>query len=220
MHESGAQIMVTVDMGVMIMHMGQIANNYLAIKRGSAGDQIIQWAGGVNAIDSTGPQTLSISLPPSVVPPGVPITPTANPATVQLALYMQGSCRPETPALYAMDTVTTNGAVSGPDGGTEMCNAQTVTLASQCGVNPVPVVPTGTSTITFQSIFNARLADGGDPGSLSAVQRNIQATFDVLLADPRDECPGGLGPAPPCRGHITGSFQFYFERGKPAQAFP
>lgn len=39
---------------VMIMHMGQIANNYLAIKRGSAGDQIIQWAGGVNAIDSTG----------------------------------------------------------------------------------------------------------------------------------------------------------------------
>jgi len=173
-----------------------------------------------NAIDSTGPQTLSISLPPSVVPPGVPITPTANPATVQLALYMQGSCRPETPALYAMDTVTTNGAVSGPDGGAEMCNAQTVTLASQCGVNPVPVVPTGTSTITFQSIFNARLADGGDPGSLSAVQRNIQATFDVLLADPRDECPGGLGPAPPCRGHITGSFQFYFERGKPAQAFP
>jgi iron complex transport system substrate-binding protein len=39
---------------VMIMHMGQIANSYLAIKRGSAGDQIIQWAGGVNAIDSTG----------------------------------------------------------------------------------------------------------------------------------------------------------------------
>ena len=39
---------------VMIMHMGQIANSYLAIKRGSAGDQIIQWAGGVNAIDSIG----------------------------------------------------------------------------------------------------------------------------------------------------------------------
>lgn len=39
---------------VMIMHMGQIANNYLAIKRGSAGDQIVQWAGGVNAIDSVG----------------------------------------------------------------------------------------------------------------------------------------------------------------------
>src|SRR6185503_663193 len=39
---------------VMIMHMGQIANNYLAIKRGSPGDQIIRWAGGVNAIDSVG----------------------------------------------------------------------------------------------------------------------------------------------------------------------
>lgn len=39
---------------VMIMHMGQIANSYLAIKRGSPGDQIVQWAGGVNAIDSVG----------------------------------------------------------------------------------------------------------------------------------------------------------------------
>lgn len=39
---------------VMIMHMGQIANNYLAIKRGTPGDQIVRWAGGVNAIDSLG----------------------------------------------------------------------------------------------------------------------------------------------------------------------
>jgi iron complex transport system substrate-binding protein len=39
---------------VMIMHMGQIANNYLAIKRGSPGNQIVEWAGGVNAIDSVG----------------------------------------------------------------------------------------------------------------------------------------------------------------------
>ena len=174
-----------------------------------------------SAIDNGGgAQTLSISLPPSVVPPGVPITPTANPATAQFALYMQGTCRPETPGLYAMDTVTTNGATASGDAGASLCTADTVTIANQCGVNPVPVVPTGTSTITFQSIFDARLANGGDPGSLSAKQRNIQATFDVLLADPRDECSGGLGPPPPCRGHLTGSFQFYFERGKPAQAFP
>ena len=173
-----------------------------------------------NAIQASGPQTLSISLPPSVVPPGVPVTPTANPATVQFALYMQGSCRPETPALYAMDTVTTNGATAAPDAGVSLCDANTVAIANQCGVNPVPVVPTGTSTITFQHLFDASLAEGGDPGSLSADQRNIQATFDVLLADPRDECSGGLGPPPPCRGHLTGSFQFYFERGKPAQAFP
>src|SRR5581483_412549 len=39
---------------VLIMHMGQIANNYLALKRGSPGDQIVRWAGGVNAIDSVG----------------------------------------------------------------------------------------------------------------------------------------------------------------------
>jgi iron complex transport system substrate-binding protein len=39
---------------VLIMHMGQIANNYLALKRGSAGDQVIRWAGGENAVDSVG----------------------------------------------------------------------------------------------------------------------------------------------------------------------
>jgi hypothetical protein len=173
-----------------------------------------------SACKTSGPQTLSVSLPPAVVPPGVPITPTANPATVQFALYMQGSCRPETPGLYAMDTVTTNGATASPDASVSLCNADTVNMANQCGVTPVPVTPTGTSTITFQHLFDASLAEGGDPGSLSADQRNIQATFDVLLADPRDECSGGLGPPPPCRGHLTGSFQFYFERGKPAQAFP
>ena len=47
---------------------------------------------------------------------------------------------------------------------------------------PSPVVPTGTSTITFQALFDASLANGGDPGSLSATQRNIQATFDVLIS--------------------------------------
>jgi hypothetical protein len=171
-----------------------------------------------NAITASGPQTLSVSLPPAVVPPGVPITPTVNPAWVQFALYMQGSCRPETPGLYAMDTVTTNGS-SGVDGGADVCSAATAASAAQCGPNP-PTVPTGTSTITFQHLFDASLADGGDPGSLSADQRDIQVTFDVLLADPRDECSGGLGPPPPCRGHLTGAFQFYFERGKPAQPFP
>lgn len=39
---------------VLLMHFGQIANNYLAIKRGSTGDRVLTWAGGVNAIDSTG----------------------------------------------------------------------------------------------------------------------------------------------------------------------
>jgi iron complex transport system substrate-binding protein len=39
---------------VMVMHMGQIANNYLALKRGTTADQMIRWAGGVNAVDSVG----------------------------------------------------------------------------------------------------------------------------------------------------------------------
>ena len=39
---------------VLIMHMGQVVNNYLALKRGSAGDQVVRWAGGVNAVDSVG----------------------------------------------------------------------------------------------------------------------------------------------------------------------
>ncbi len=39
---------------VMVMHMGQVANNYLALKRGTPADQLIRWAGGVNAVDSVG----------------------------------------------------------------------------------------------------------------------------------------------------------------------
>ena len=39
---------------VLVMHFGQIANDYLAVKRGTAADQIIRWAGGENAIDSVG----------------------------------------------------------------------------------------------------------------------------------------------------------------------
>lgn len=39
---------------VMVMHMGQIVNNYLALKRGTPADQMIRWAGGVNAVDSVG----------------------------------------------------------------------------------------------------------------------------------------------------------------------
>jgi len=39
---------------VLVMHFGQIANDYLAIRRGTPADQIIRWAGGENAIDSAG----------------------------------------------------------------------------------------------------------------------------------------------------------------------
>ena len=39
---------------VLVMHFGQLNNSYLALKRGSAADRIITWAGGVNAVDSVG----------------------------------------------------------------------------------------------------------------------------------------------------------------------
>ena len=39
---------------VLIMHFGQIFNDYLALKRGSVGDQMLRWAGAENAIDSVG----------------------------------------------------------------------------------------------------------------------------------------------------------------------
>jgi iron complex transport system substrate-binding protein len=37
---------------VLIMHMGQIANNYLGVGAGGPADQMLKWAGAVNAIDS------------------------------------------------------------------------------------------------------------------------------------------------------------------------
>jgi iron complex transport system substrate-binding protein len=39
---------------VLIIHFGQIANNYLAIKRGGPADDMLHWAGADNAIDSVG----------------------------------------------------------------------------------------------------------------------------------------------------------------------
>jgi iron complex transport system substrate-binding protein len=42
---------------VLVMHFGQLNNNYLAVSRGSPADEMIRLAGGVNAIDSVGHMT-------------------------------------------------------------------------------------------------------------------------------------------------------------------
>jgi iron complex transport system substrate-binding protein len=42
---------------VLLMHFGQVINNYLAVNRGSPADRMIQYAGGINAIDSVGGMT-------------------------------------------------------------------------------------------------------------------------------------------------------------------
>ena len=39
---------------VLVMHLGQIANDYLALERGTVADRLIRWTGGANAIDSVG----------------------------------------------------------------------------------------------------------------------------------------------------------------------
>jgi iron complex transport system substrate-binding protein len=42
---------------VLVMHFGQIANNYLGVGAGGPADQMLHWAGGANAIDSTASMT-------------------------------------------------------------------------------------------------------------------------------------------------------------------
>jgi hypothetical protein len=87
--------------------------------------------------------------------------------------------------------------------------------ASDGGDAGAATVPTvGHSSITFTSLYD------GDPNAVSAPERLNQGTFTAYLADPRETCPGGVGPPPPCRGFLQGSFSFYFERGRPAQPFP
>ncbi len=150
-------------------------------------------------------QALPVALSPGVTAPGVPVEAVSDPALVHVALYLQRSCRVETPALYATRAVTLNadGSCGGPESAPANCSGS-------AGSSP----PVAASTITFTNLFS------GDPEESEADRRLTDATFDVYLADPREACPGGLGPPPRCRGHLTGSFRFYFQRGKPAQPFP
>lgn len=189
-------------------------------------------------------QPLSVSLPPEVTPPGVPVQPKSDPATVHFTLYLQHTCRVQDVALYAVDGVqldpdgscapigatptlqcsTGAGGASSADGGSSATDAgldgavaggdADTQDGAPSGTGTTGLGPVGHSTITFNRIFD------GDPDESNAAERFTDATFDVYLADPREICPGGLGPPPPCRGHLKGSFQFYFQRGRPAQPFP
>jgi hypothetical protein len=177
---------------------------------------------------------LSVSLPPAVVPPGVPVTPTANPSPVHFTLYLQRTCHSQNVALYAMDQVELNpdgtcdaydaGAARpacstiqplAADGGApDASDASSISDAAIGDAAPPQSLPKGRSSITFTSLFD------GDPDEATAAKRLNAGTFHVYLADPRDICPGGLGPPPRCRGELTGRFSFYFQRGRPAQPFP
>ena len=50
---------------------------------------------------------LEVGLPPEVTPPGVPITPSASPPKVSMALYLHNTCFQTNSALYAVGGVIT-----------------------------------------------------------------------------------------------------------------
>ena len=156
-------------------------------------------------------EPIPVDLPPEVTPPGTPIEAQADPALVNMALYLQRSCRTQNVTLHVVDEVTipTDGtctapAVRGADP-TQGCAADKEAPAG---------VGSGKSVITFTSVSNGKLDEE------TAAERLNAGCFDVYLADPREASPGGLGPPPPCRGHLRGSFSFFFERGRPSQPFP
>lgn len=156
-------------------------------------------------------EPLDASLPPEVTPPGMPVKPDPNPAPVTLTLYLQRSCRTQNVTLHAVREVTL------PTDGT--CDAPAVAGADpMTGCDPHRESPAGVgsgkSTLAFTHVANGRLDE------TTAAERRIAGCFDVYLADPRELAPGGLGPPPRCRGHIKGTFDFFFERGRPSQAFP
>jgi hypothetical protein len=190
---------------------------------------------------------LVVSLPPNIVPPGVPITPVPNPRIVHAMLYLNRTCRTQNDPIYALDAVTVNadGSCDRPDGGEPPlpCGAPATAVDGGGGAQGGADAGTGArsdagmsatappgqvrqSTIVFQSLFD------GAPDESSAAKRYTNVPdcaslpagapcgFDLYFANPREVCPGGGGPPPRCRGHLTGWFNFYFQRGKPAQPFP
>jgi hypothetical protein len=172
-------------------------------------------------------QTLIVGLPPSVLPAGVPVTAVASPRVVSAALYLDNTCRTQNDALYAMDAVSgvdPDGECRAPEGGDPplQCPAPASATSADAGVvvyadaGSAGAIPgnIGTSTITFTHLFD------GNPDESDSSQRLSEGTFDFYLADPRNICPGGLGPPPRCEGHLHGTFSFYFQRGRPAQPFP
>ena len=66
--------------------------------------------------------------------------------------------------------------------------------------------------ITFNSIFS------GDPNEEDSDARLTDASFDVQFADPR-ELVTAEDPAAVTSSNVTGRFNFFFQRGQPAQPF-
>jgi len=88
-------------------------------------------------------------------------------------------------------------------------------LHSSCHNQIVALYGIG-GTITFDALFN------GDPNEGSAEEKFTSATFDVQIGDPRDAPLGAPAWQVPAelQSQLQGWFEFYFERGRPAQPFP
>jgi hypothetical protein len=121
---------------------------------------------------------------------------------VALPLGVQPPELPEVPAGEAPDVSMTMYLH-------DTCHLQNVALYAVSG------------TITFDSLFN------GNPNEDSAAERLTEARFSARFGDPRDaEVVSGMGEPvelayPEERmSEISGSFRFFFHRGRPSQAFP
>jgi hypothetical protein len=155
-------------------------------------------------------QPLVVALPPGVAAAGTPVTAKGLQSIVHAQLYLDATCRTQNDALYALDAVTVHSAASGVSPCSELDGGDPP-LDCNGGPSPGPVM---TSTITFNALFDA------NPGESNTADLLSDGSFHLFLADPREICPGGLGPPPRCRGELFGNFHFYFQRGAPAQPFP
>lgn len=153
---------------------------------------------------------LAVDLPPEVTPPGTPVVADPDPANVSMTLYLQRSCRTQNVTLHVVKEVSLS------DGTCDAPAAKGVDPHTGC--NRDTEVPAGAgdgkSVASFTHIYSGNIEE------TNASDRLIEGCFDVYLADPREADPGGTGPPPPCRGHLRGSFSFFFDRGRPAQPFP
>jgi hypothetical protein len=203
----------------------------------------------ISKIEAAVGQTLTVSLPVGVTPPGVPIVANPNPSYVHASLYLQKSCRPQDVALYAVAAVSLNADGScGQAGPATPQNACALPLADGSILPSDASTDAGDSSVAATLDAAASTADGGSSGADGGVasvpgpvgvstivfdhifdgdptQSNATArltsvpAFDFYFADPRDIGPGGLGPPPRCQAHLAGKFSFFFERGQPEQPF-
>lgn len=146
-------------------------------------------------------QELEVDLPPEVTPPGIPIVPRKSPLLVNATLGLQRTCRTRNIPLQAVREVELRS-----DG---TCAAQVKKCDGTATSTSAAVL--GKSKMIFAHLPNGKIDEA------NAEERLVDGNFDLYFADPREAC---YPSPPPCRGHLSGRFSFYFSRGRPQQAFP